>query len=158
MIRKVYLDTTIPSYLFDNRKDIRFLIDITKKWWNKESQKFLITTSENTINELSRGHYPQKEKILEFALKLNILPFQPEISEIVKIYIENYLMPKDFEGDAMHLAYASIYKIDFLLTWNCNHLANANKKSHIRFINTKLGLFIPEIITPFELFEENKDV
>ncbi|MGR3218700.1 MAG: type II toxin-antitoxin system VapC family toxin, partial [Candidatus Anammoxibacter sp.] len=59
-----------------------------------------------------------------------------------------------FEGDAVHLAFASYFKIDFLLTWNCNHLANANKKQHIRILNTKLNLNIPEIITPLELFPE----
>ncbi len=53
-----------------------------------------------------------------------------------------------------HLAYASYYKIDFLLTWNCNHLANANKKQHIRIINTRLNLPTPETITPLELFTE----
>ncbi len=66
-------------------------------------------------------------------------------------------MPLKLEGDAFHLAYASVYKIDFLLTWNCNHLANANKKQHIRVINTKLGLSTPEIITPLELFEETEN-
>jgi len=63
-------------------------------------------------------------------------------------------MPIDEQGDALHLAYASFYKIDFLLTWNCNHLANANKKQHIRIINARLNLFMPEIITPLELFTE----
>jgi hypothetical protein len=63
-------------------------------------------------------------------------------------------MPDDLRGDAIHLAYASVYKIDFLMTWNCKHLANANKRLHIRKINTKLGLFIPDIITPLELFKE----
>ncbi len=158
MKKKVYLDTTIPSYLFDNRPKIRFLIDMSKRWWQEESSKYLVVVSENTISELSRGNYPNKEKILEFALKLNILPYTGEIIQIAQAYIDNTLMPKDLEGDAMHLAYASYYKIDFLLTWNCNHLANANKKSHIRFLNTRLGLFIPEIITPLELFEEDKNV
>lgn len=158
MRKKVYLDTTIPSYMFDNREQIKFLIDITKKWWNEESPKFSVTTSEGTINELNRGNYPQKEKIIEFTLGLTILPFVEEIAQISQVYVDNYLMPRDFEGDAMHLAYASYYKADFLLTWNCNHLANANKKNHIRIINTKLGLFVPELITPMELFEEDKNV
>jgi predicted nucleic acid-binding protein len=118
----------------------------------------MLVTSENTINELSRGNYPNKKRILEFALKLKILPFSDEIIQISQIYIDNSLMPKDLEGDAMHLAYASYYKVDFLLTWNCNHLANANKRDHIRFLNTRLRLFIPDIITPLELFEEDKDV
>ena len=63
-------------------------------------------------------------------------------------------MPKIFQGDAIHLAYASFYKIDFLLTWNCNHLANANKRQHIKIINKQLDLWTPEIITPLELFRE----
>ena len=63
-------------------------------------------------------------------------------------------MLKGMLGDAVHLAYTSIYKIDFLLTWNCKHLAKANKKHHIRQINTKPGLFVPEIITLQELFTE----
>lgn len=158
MRKKVYLDTTIPSYMFDKRKEIELLIEITNKWWKEESSKYIVVISENTINELNNGNYPNKDKILDFSLKLRILPFSEEIIEISQIYISNSLMPDDLEGDAMHLAYASFYKIDFLLTWNCNHLANANKKNHIRFLNTKLGLFIPEIITPLELFEEDKVV
>jgi len=158
MKKKVYLDSTIPSYLFDSRPKIKFFIAITKRWWQEESRKYRVVVSENTISELQRGNYPNKEKIVKFALKQTILPPSKEIIFISKAYVESTLMPKDLEGDAMHLAYASYYKIDFLLTWNCNHLANANKKNHIRFINTRLGLYIPEIITPLELFEEDKNV
>jgi hypothetical protein len=60
-------------------------------------------------------------------------------------------MPADPTGDALHLALASHHKCDFLLTWNCLHLANANKFGHIRRINTMLGLFTPTIVTPLEL-------
>jgi uncharacterized protein YjbI with pentapeptide repeats len=64
------------------------------------------------------------------------------------------LMPKGAAGDEFHLACASFHKIDYLLTWNCNHLANANKEKHIRVVNTKLGLFTPVIVTPIQLFKE----
>jgi hypothetical protein len=63
-------------------------------------------------------------------------------------------MPQEYSGDTLHLAYASYYKIDFLMTWNCNHLANANKKEHIRVINNTLGLFVPELTTPLTLIKE----
>jgi len=63
-------------------------------------------------------------------------------------------MPREQEGDAAHLAYASYHGIDYLLTWNCKHLANANKFEHIRMVNTKLGLLTPKIVTPMQLFEE----
>ena len=63
-------------------------------------------------------------------------------------------MPTDPTGDALHLALASFYRIDFLLTWNCKHLANANKFGHIRRINTRLGLYVPNIVTPLELLDD----
>ena len=57
-------------------------------------------------------------------------------------------------GDALHLALASYHKFDYLLTWNCEHLANANKAGHIRWINTVLGLYVPMLITPLQLIGE----
>ena len=101
------------------------------------------------------GEYPNKSRILEFISQLQILPFHDHIIEIAQIYLENNLMPQELKGDAIHLAYALYYKMDFLLTWNCAHLANANKKQHIRIMNTRLNLNVPEIITPLELFTED---
>lgn len=154
MKKSVYIDTTIPSYYFDERESLKYPCEITRKWWEEESQSFDIFLSTETIAELNRGNYPKKEAILEFVSHIEQLEPSSEINQIVDYYIENTLMPKDERGDAVHLAYASFYKIDFLLTWNCNHLANANKKQHIRIINARLDLFIPEIITPLELFTE----
>ena len=57
-------------------------------------------------------------------------------------------------GDALHLALASFHKCDFLLTWNCQNLANPNKFGHIRIINNMLGLLVPELVTPYQLLED----
>jgi len=94
---------------------------------------------------------------LTFVAGISLLMPDPQIVDIAQIYLENYLMPSALKGDALHLAYASFYKIDFLLTWNCNHLANANKRQHIRVINARLNLPTPEIVTPLELFSEKPD-
>jgi len=96
-----------------------------------------------------------KKTVTEFAFRFEVLPAERQVIEITDVYVQNYVMPKDRKGDAMHLAFASYYKIDFLLTWNCNNLANANKKQHIRIINTRLNVGIPEIITPLQLFSES---
>ena len=69
----------------------------------------------------------------------------------MQTYIDHKVMPCDPTGDALHLALASYHKCDFLLTWNCSHLANANKFSHIRRINTMIGLYVPILVTPLEL-------
>lgn len=154
MKKSVYLDTTIPSYYFDQRESLKYPCEITRKWWDEEKESFDIFISLETIAELNRGNYPHKGKILELVSHIEQLESSKEILQTVDYYIENTLMPKDARGDAIHLAYASYYKIDFLLTWNCNHLANANKKQHIKIINARLDLFTPEIITPLELFKE----
>jgi len=66
-------------------------------------------------------------------------------------------MPTDPAGDALHLALASYHKCDFLVTWNCRHLANANKFGHIRRVNTMLGLFVPTLVTPLGLLGGGDD-
>ena len=157
MKSSVYLDTTIPSYLFDERDSIKLHIEMTKKWWDEESHNFDIWASEATLDEISEGYYPKKQELLIFVAKLPILMPDPQIIDIAQIYLDNFLMPRVLKGDALHLAYASFYKIDFLLTWNCNHLANASKRKHIRVINTRLNLPTPEVITPLELFSEKFD-
>jgi len=132
-------------------------VDVTRKWWQQEKDNFKIWISEETFNELSDGDYPRKDEVLQFVSEIAVLQPAEEITQIAQIYIDNYLMPKALKGDGMHLAYSSYYKIDFLLTWNCNHLANANKRQHIRIINARLNLPTPEIITPLELFSETTD-
>nr|VFJ65074.1 MAG: Predicted nucleic acid-binding protein, contains PIN domain [Candidatus Kentron sp. DK] len=154
MKKTVYLDTTIPSYLFDERDSIKTWVDITKKWWTEERQRFDLWMSGETAAELRNGNYPRKQEVLAFVLEIPILPLETEIIDTAETYLEHYLMPQKLEGDALHLAYASYYKMDFLLTWNCNHLANANKKQHIHIINTRMNLSTPEITTPLALFTE----
>jgi len=90
-----------------------------------------------------RSSSKQKEK-LELLEGIDQLEINRAIQEIVDVYIENFLMPKNHLGDALHLAIASFHKTDFLLTWNCTHLANANKRAHIRRINERLKIFTPE--------------
>jgi len=128
MKKTLYLDTTVLSYLFDKRSELKTYTEVTFEWWQTQRKKYNIFLSEETLAELKRGNYPNKEKILDEAGKIKVLPLEKIVKEVAQIYIDNFLMPLKLEGDAFHLAYASVYKIDFLLTWNCNHLANANKK------------------------------
>lgn len=148
------MDTTIASYYYDNRKETDFLIKTTRSWFRNQADNYSIYASEATLVEAEAGNYPNKKKVLDFVKKWRMLDYNLIIQDIVEAYLQNHLMPKEYGGDALHLAYASFYKMDFLLTWNCNHLANANKKEHIRVINNKLGLFTPEITTPLALIKE----
>ena len=154
MKKTVYLDATIPNFMYDQRQEAEVFVRVTNSWWNEERESFDIWTSEATLDEAGSGNYPHKAQAIEFVSHLQILPPDNEIIEIAQTYIDHYLMPQSLKGDALHLAYASFYKMDFLLTWNCNHLANANKKQHIAILNTRLQLAVPEITTPLQLFHE----
>jgi predicted nucleic acid-binding protein len=154
MKKSVYLDATIPSHYFDERTSIKTFIEITKRWWEFERKHYNLFLSEATIAEIQTGIYPKQDQVLKLVQKIDILVLNNDIEDIVEVYVKEFVMPKKKFGDAYHLAIASYYKIDFLLTWNCDHLANANKSKHIASVNLRLGLSIPEIVTPMQLFQE----
>ena len=149
--RSVYLDSTIPSYLYDQRAELRVFVDLTRQWWNDRRDAYAVWVSEETLAEVLAGEYPNKESVVAAVTQVPVLPFDERIVDIARVYCDHHLMPQSEAGDAFHLAYASFYRLDFLLTWNCNHLANANKQEHIRIINTRLGLFTPVVTTPLQL-------
>jgi predicted nucleic acid-binding protein len=145
---------TVPSYYFDLRDSLKAFTEVTRKWWSEMANQYELYLSDAVLQELNSGNYPRKREIIELVSTIPLLPLTPALEQIVEFYITNYVMPKSLIGDAVHLAYASYYDIQYLLTWNCNHLANANKRKHIRVINGRLGLSTPEIVTPLELFKE----
>jgi len=147
----VYIDTTIPSYYVDTRPSLAVHIERTRVWWDEEFDYYNVFTSPFVLTELDEGDYPNKPQALEIIQRVPILAPDPEIEIIVQDYLENHLMPIGDDRDAFHLAFTSHYKMDYLLTWNCAHLANVHKRQHIAKINQKLGLFVPIILTPLEL-------
>ena len=150
---RVYIETSIPSFYHDVRTEPEMVARRiwTRQWWDIRRADYELVTSEAVLDELSAGDYPNREQVVALANTLPCLPVESSIAEIVQAYIEHQVMPQDPLGDGLHLALASYHKCDFLLTWNCNHLANANKFSHIKRINTILGLFVPMLVTPLEL-------
>jgi predicted nucleic acid-binding protein len=153
MKRVVYIETTIPSFYQEVRTEPEMIArrNWTREWWNNQREHYQLVTSIAVIEELERGDYPNREKILNLVADIPLLSINTEIHDIVETYIKRKLMPADILGDALHLAIASFHGCNFLLTWNCKHLANANKFSHIRRLNTLLGLYVPALITPVEL-------
>jgi hypothetical protein len=157
LLPKVYVETSIPSAYCTSRTDPESLVrkGWTRHWWDFKRHAYDVFASEIVIEELERGDYPTKNDALFLLQKVPLLAIGPAIPEIVKTYVRHFLMPAEPVGDAMHLALASYFRCDFLLTWNCEHLANANKFQHIRRVNSMLGLFVPSLVTPLELLGES---
>ncbi len=104
MKQSVYLDSTIPSYLFDERESIKTYIEITRKWWEEERGNFALWISDESIIELSQGEYPNKDKLMACVAAIQVLPPDEHVFEVAQVYLDNYLMPRSLTGDAIHLA------------------------------------------------------
>lgn len=156
---RVYVETTIASFYHDARTapDIVVRRDWTRQWWKDAADQYELVTSPAVLDELAAGLPERSAPRLSMMQYLPLLPIEPAILEIVSTYVRHKLMPADPGGDALHLALASYHKCDFLVTWNCQHLANANKFGHIRRVNTMLGLFVPMLVTPLELLGEDHE-
>jgi len=156
-MKSVYIETSIPSFFYETRREPDMVArkNWTREWWECHRNRYELVTSEGVIAELQEGEYPTQDDAVQLVSELVRLEVADEIADIIDVYISNHLMPQERLGDALHLALASYHKCDFLLTWNCNHIANANKFEHIRIINSRLGLFVPTLITPMELCTED---
>jgi len=152
MKSRVYVETSIPSFYYEVRTEPEMVArrDWTRQFWDN-TDDYELLTSVAVIEELESGEFPQKQQSLALMSDLPFLPSALEIDEIVETYIRRMVMPADPAGDARHLALASYHRCDFLLTWNCKHLANANKFGHIRRVNVMMDLFVPLLVTPLEL-------
>jgi hypothetical protein len=154
MIRpRVYIETSIPSFYFEIRTAPEMVArrQWTRRWWDETRERYEMVTSPAVLEELKRTDFPSQKECLKLMGDVYLLRMEPIVTDIVETYIRHYVMPNDPVGDALHLALASFHKCDFLATWNCRHLANANKFGHIRTVNTMLGLFVPALVTPLEL-------
>lgn len=154
---RVYVETTIPSFYYDPRTSPGVVErrEITRRWWAGAVDLYQLVTSSVVIDELSRGASDRVPLRLELLEQIETVPLVPAVAGIVKTYLSHKLMPAKPSEDALHLALASLHDCDFIVTWNCRHLANPNKAVHIRRINTGLGIAVPKLVTPADLLKRS---
>ncbi len=159
MAPKVYVESSVISAYFDERVDV---VSVAQRhwsriWWDQIRAEYDVVISDAVTDELSNPSFPHAPYTLALVVDIPRVGFPDEIRDIVNAYITRNLMPRNPVGDGLHLALASYYKCDYLLTWNCKHLANPNKFQHLRIVNTLLGLHIPTLVTPNQLIGEPND-
>jgi hypothetical protein len=103
------------------------------------------------IREAAKGDQKHAKKRCEFLERFPLLDPTPDVQALFELYLEKGVVPPGNAEDAAHLAFASIYKMEFLCTWNFKHLANVLALRRLRQVNEKRGLFIPQVCTPEEL-------
>jgi len=147
----VYIETTIPSYYCDDRAELHNEIVRTREWWDAERATYECFVSPVVLDELAAGTYPTQRSTLALVEALPLLEVVAEVVDVAAVYQSRGVMPKAPVRDALHLAIASFYRMDYLLTWNCRHLANANRFRRIEAVNAELGLAFPLLVTPDQL-------
>jgi predicted nucleic acid-binding protein len=157
MSLRVYIETTIPSAYHEHRRDTDsvFRRNHTRLWWDRYAPHYDLLTSEAVLQELRHPAYPAAKRIACLTLIESVLltPVTDLVIEAAEVYAREFVMPSPPSLDAVHLALASVHGCDILLTWNCDHLANANKLGHIKRVNRRLKLETPLLITPLQLMK-----
>jgi predicted nucleic acid-binding protein len=155
----VYLDATIPSFYYEERPGtiIQAWREITVAFWDHARSHYDVDVSDETLRELEDVGYPpsKREQCLALVAAVPRLAVNPEVIDLAGFYVREGVMPSNDLGDAIHLAVATWYRLQYLLTWNCKHLANANKFEHIQILNSRRRLVSPAIVTPEQLLEVN---
>ncbi len=144
----VYIETTIPSYYCDERPALAADIARTREWWDQERSEYECYISTIVLDELNEGTFPTQSACLALVKDLLLLAVIQEVADIAAVYQVRRPMPKPPVRDALHLALASYCRMEYLLTWNCRHLANARKAQHLEKLNTQMGLSVPRLVTP----------
>lgn len=149
----VYIETTIPSFYYTARRSVQSLAwrEETRRWWSERRRSFDVYTSVAVIRELEASTLPLAQHRLELLADIPRVSFPPLVDEVAAYYMRHKLMPTEAFGDAVHVALASVHHIDFVFTWNCRHLANANKVGHLLALNRRLHLHVPALVTPYNL-------
>jgi len=158
-MRTAYVETTIPSFFAETRETAAAIAwrDATRQWWPLAMRRYRLVTSRFELDELNEAPEPKRSSGLRLLRDVEVLDEPTELADVVSFYIEHRLMPADATGDAVHLAIATLARVDFLVTWNLRHLANANKFRHVEVLNARLGLPTPLMVTPYALLAEDAD-
>jgi hypothetical protein len=153
----VYLETTFISYLV--ALPSRDLIvaahqQITNDWWTNQKKKYECYISEIVIDESSAGDEKAVQKRLKIIDGLKLLELTKEVDELTKAILKSGVIPPKAVRDAAHIAVATVHEVDYLLTWNCTHIANAHISKRIEKICVLSGFQMPTICTPENLMED----
>jgi hypothetical protein len=157
---RAYLETTIPSYLtaWPSRDLVRAAHQqITRDWWDKQRMEFELYISQVVLRECQAGDASAAAERLKVLQDLPLLEQTEEATRLAQALVEQVPLPERAAVDALHVAIAAVHGMDYLLTWNCTHIANARLRDPIESVCRGTGYEPPAICTPDELLAEEGD-
>ena len=153
-MQTVYIETSIVSYL-RQRPSSQVVVAarqvLTHRWWNYERTNYELVTSQYVIDEASAGDPAEAAERLRSLDGIPLLPLETGIETIANEIISRAILPQTATVDALHIAAVAHHRIQYLLTWNCKHIANARILLRIHDVLADLGIPAPIICTPEEM-------
>ncbi len=159
MKMRIYVETTVPSYLaaWPSRDLIRAAHQqITREWWAKRGA-FELYTSRLVVKECQAGDSQAAADRLAVLAGIPLLEQAPDVADLAEALVQRVPLPAKAAADALHIAVAAVNGMDYLLTWNCTHIANVTLRSRIEAVCRAAGYEPPLICTPEELPVEESD-
>jgi hypothetical protein len=152
----IYIETSVVSYL-TGRPSSDLIVaahqKATQDWWSDRCGDFELKISEFVLGEAQSGHPEAAQKRLSALEGIAKLPLLPEVEALAAVLLSSGAVPEKARLDALHIAVASVHCVDYLLTWNFKHIANAQKWTSIEAACASMGLEMPRICSPLELIE-----
>ena len=160
MKRTIYIETSVISYRVARpSRDIIVLArqEITTEWWNTVLPHLNAYVSPVVLDEIAGGDQQAQELRLQLVANMPPLAVDERIISLAEAICEEIRLPERAQADAYHIAIPSVHGIDYLVTWNCKHIANAFMLRKIEQIVHAKGFTMPVVCTPEELMEEIQD-
>ena len=154
---RLYLETTVPSYLtaWPSRDLIRASHQqVTREWWERRRSEFDVHISQLVLDEAAAGDPAAARERLAVLAGLPLPDLTAEVASLATALVASLALPAKATTDAAHIALAAVHGMHFLLTWNCTHIANAEMAVAIASVCREHGFTAPVICTPEELMGE----
>ena len=152
----LYIETTIISYLTAwPSRDIIVAAHqhLTQEWWEHYRVHYDVFVSQLVVQEASAGDQLAGQRRLQILSQIPSLELNEDVVRLARALVEEGPIPERSVGDAFHIAIATVHGLDFILTWNCTHIANASTRNAIAGMCRSHGYEPPVICTPEELME-----
>jgi hypothetical protein len=154
----VFIETTIPSYYV--ARPSRNLVqlarqELTREWWDFHRTAYDLFSSQLVLDEAADGDLATAQVRLELLNDLPLLDIDDQVSALADELVERAILPPVAARDALHISCSAVHRMQFLLTWNCKHIANPHIRERIRSCFSRHGIDLPVICTPEEFIGDD---
>jgi hypothetical protein len=154
---RIYIESTIPSYVV--ARPARDLLQaarqqITKDWWDLKRENHELFTSQVVLDEIGAGEAAMARERFKVLRGIPLLEAIAPANVLGREILRSGLLPASADGDAAHIALATVHEMDILLTWNCRHIANVAIQQRLRRLAEQNGYTLPALATPEEFMSD----